>query len=55
SALSMDGGPVEVSEVAEYLDIARNSVYTRVKKHEKFKVEDGMVCKNDVPSVVGAK
>lgn len=52
SALSMDGGPIEVNDLAEYLDIARNSVYTRVKKHDMFKVEDGMVCKKDNPNVV---
>lgn len=31
SVLSMDGGPVEVSQVAEYLDIDKRSVYPKVK------------------------
>lgn len=41
--LSEDGGPIEVNQIANYLDIARNTVYNRVKKHEKFQVEDGFM------------
>jgi RecA-family ATPase len=43
SALSMDGGPVEVSQIAEYLDIDKRSVYPKVKKHKKFTVDGGYV------------
>lgn len=51
SALSIDGGPIEVNEIAEYLDIARNTVYSRVKKHEGYQIIDGMVEKNKSQSV----
>lgn len=41
--LSEDGGPIEVSQVADYLEIARNTVYTRTKKHNGFKIEGGFM------------
>ncbi|MHC5373613.1 AAA family ATPase [Enterococcus sp. LJL120] len=43
--LSENGGPVDVMMVADYLDVARNTVYSRVKKHEKFTIEDGSLSK----------
>ncbi|WP_086348763.1 AAA family ATPase [Candidatus Enterococcus clewellii] len=45
--LSEDGSPVDVEQLADYLEIARTTVYTRVKKHEKFKAEDGFVSKEN--------
>lgn len=30
--LSMDGGPIEVNQVADYLDVKRTAIYNRVKK-----------------------
>lgn len=41
----MDGGPVEVSDMIEYLDITKQSVYNRVKKHSGFKIEGGFLSK----------
>ena len=52
SALSMDGSPVEVNEIAEYLDVSRQATYARVKKHGKFKVEGGFLKKIDNSEVV---
>ncbi|EAG1758598.1 DNA primase [Listeria monocytogenes] len=43
SALSMDGGPIEVNDLVEYLDVSRQTVYNKVKKHEGFKIIDGLV------------
>ncbi len=43
SALSMDGGPIDVNEIAEYLSIEKQSVYRKVKKHEGFKIEGGYI------------
>ncbi|MFZ6148105.1 AAA family ATPase [Enterococcus avium] len=43
--LSEDGSPIEVNQVADYLEIARNTVYTRTKKHNGFKIDDGMLTK----------
>lgn len=39
--LSEDGGPIEVTAVADYLEIEKQSVYRKVKKHERFKAEGG--------------
>lgn len=47
NTLSMDGSPISVEEVAEYLEIDKRSVYPKVKKHTDFKIEDGMVIKKD--------
>ncbi|MGG5346895.1 AAA family ATPase [Enterococcus sp. AZ020] len=44
--LSENGDSVEVGQLSDYLDIARSTVYTRVKKHESFKAEDGFIYKN---------
>lgn len=41
--LSEDGGPVEVTAIADYLEIAKKTTYTRVKKHSGFQVVDGMI------------
>ncbi len=43
--LSMDGGPVEVNQVADYLDVKRTAIYNRVKKVDRFVIEDGMIRK----------
>lgn len=43
--LSEDGKPVNVNQIADYLDIARNTVYSRIKKHEKFECDNGEVLK----------
>lgn len=45
--LSEDGGPIEVNQIADYLDIARNTVYMRVKKHDKFQIDSGMLSKKE--------
>ncbi|MDT2735482.1 AAA family ATPase, partial [Enterococcus thailandicus] len=47
SALSMDGEPVETSEIAEYLSVSKQTVYNKVKKHENFKIIDGLLKKNN--------
>ncbi|MDG3374506.1 HTH domain-containing protein, partial [Vibrio parahaemolyticus] len=47
SALSMDGEPVETSEIAEYLSVSKQTVYNKVKKHENFKIIDGLLQKNN--------
>lgn len=44
--LSANGDPIEVGQIADYLDIARNTVYNRVKKHDMFKAEDGFILKD---------
>lgn len=46
--LSMDGGPIEVNQVADYLDVKRTAIYNRVKKVESFVIEDGMIRKNNL-------
>lgn len=46
NVLSEDGGPVDVNQIADYLEIARNTVYTRTKKHNGFKIEGGYMSKN---------
>ena len=38
----MDGGPVEVHELAEYLDMSRQSIYNKVK-HGGYKIIEGYV------------
>jgi len=43
--LSPNGEAIGVNEVADYLDIKRNSVYTRVKKHGKFEINSGEMTK----------
>lgn len=47
SAVSMDGGPIDVMEVAEYLSIEKQSVYRKVKKHNGFIIEGGYLKKVD--------
>ncbi|MGM0239884.1 AAA family ATPase [Enterococcus sp. AZ103] len=41
--LSEDGNPVDVEDIANYLEIAKKTTYTRVKKHNEFQVVDGMI------------
>ncbi|MBL1228742.1 AAA family ATPase [Enterococcus sp. BWB1-3] len=43
--LSPEGEAIGVNEIADYLDIKRNSVYTRVKKHGKFEINNGEMTK----------
>ncbi len=43
--LSTDGEPIEVNQIADYLEIARNTVYMRVKKHDRFQIDNGMMTK----------
>ena len=43
SALSIKGESVSVEDIAEYLDISRQSIYNKVKKHETFKISEGYV------------
>ncbi|EGS1179558.1 TPA: AAA family ATPase [Enterococcus faecalis] len=45
--LSENGEPVEINQIADYLDIAKKTTYTRVKKHEMFETVEGMVKKID--------
>lgn len=47
NALSMNGGPVEVKQIADYLEIQRTAVYNRVKKIDSFKVEGGYLIKTN--------
>ena len=39
--LSEDGEPVEINQIADYLDVSKNAVYMRIKKHELFTANDG--------------
>lgn len=50
--LSEDGKPIEVTQIADYLDIARNTVYNRVKKHGSFKIEGGYLTRKSNSEVV---
>lgn len=43
SALSMNGESVSVEDIAEYLDISRQSIYNKVKKHKFFNINEGYV------------
>ncbi|MFC0233940.1 AAA family ATPase [Vagococcus entomophilus] len=45
NALSEDGQSVEVMEIANHLNIKRQSVYRKVKKHNNFYISDGDVKK----------
>lgn len=45
--LSEDGGPIDVMLVADYLEVARNTIYSRVKKHDKFQIDSGEISKLD--------
>lgn len=46
NVLSEDGGAVDVNQIADYLEIARNTVYSRVKKHDGFRIDDGLLEKS---------
>lgn len=41
--LSEDGGPIEVNQVADYLELSKKSIYGRVKKHKNFEVNGGYI------------
>lgn len=43
--LSENGNSIEISQLADYLEISKKSVYARIKKHEKFQASDGMMQK----------
>lgn len=43
--LSEGGNPVEVSAIANYLDVTKKTVYSRVKKHDKFESDNGTITK----------
>jgi len=43
--LSVDGSPVDVGQIADYMDLSKKSIYGRVKKHESFILEDGSITK----------
>ena len=45
--LSEDGGPIEITAVADYLEIQKPNVYRRIKKSEKFEASDGMMFKKE--------
>lgn len=45
--LSEDGGPIEVNQIADYLELSKKSIYGRVKKHETFYVDGGLVVKKE--------
>lgn len=45
NVLSEDGGPIEVNAISTYLEIGRTATYNRIKKSDKFYVEDGMINK----------
>lgn len=45
NTLDMDGTGVDINEIAEYLDITKKTVYSRIKKHEGFEAKDGIVTK----------
>ena len=43
----MDGGPVELMEVANYLDIKKTALYNRIKRSQKFKSDSGYIYKSN--------
>ncbi len=45
--LSEGGEPVEPKAIAEYLEIAKSTVYARIRKHEGFKIIDGLIEKSN--------
>ena len=45
NVLSEDGGPIEVNQIADYLELSKKSIYGRVKKHEMFEVNGGYINK----------
>lgn len=50
SALSLNGEPIDIEEIAEYLSIEKKSVYPKVKKHKGFEIIDGMISKKEIES-----
>ena len=47
NVLSVDGGPVELMEVANYLDIKKTALYNRIKRSQKFKSDSGYIYKTN--------
>ena len=47
NVLSEDGGPIEITAVADYLEIQKPNVYRRIKKSEKFEASDGMMLRKE--------
>lgn len=45
--MSEDGGPIEIGQVADYLEISKKSAYQRIKKSKKFEASDGMICSKE--------
>lgn len=43
--LSENGDPIDPKTLGSYLEIAKSTVYARVKKHDGFEVVDGMIQK----------
>lgn len=44
--LSEGGNPIEVNQVADYLELSKSALYKRIKKHDKFTAVDGIMSKN---------
>lgn len=47
NVLSVDGGPVEISALADYLEISKRAVYNRIKKHNMFKAQASYLYKTN--------
>ena len=47
NVLSVDGGPVELMEVANYLDIKKTALYNRIRRSMKFKTVGGYLYKTN--------
>lgn len=47
NVLSVDGEPVELMEVANYLDIKKTALYNRIKRSQKFKSDSGYIYKTN--------
>lgn len=45
--LSVDGDPIEVNQIADYLELSKKSIYGRVKKHNSFEVNGGYINKKN--------
>ena len=47
NVLSVDDGPVELMEVANYLDIKKTALYNRIRRSMKFKTVGGYLYKTN--------
>ena len=47
NVLSVDGGPVEINALADYLEISKRAVYNRIKRSGKFQSDSGVLYKTN--------